>query len=402
MAPSATRESLKTCRPVVALDGTFLIRAQKATLLYANAMDGNQQIIPIAWALVESETKDTWTWFCRLFDKHCSDWKGRDDAAIISDRDKGLIPAVKEVFPEKVAHYFCGWHMQQNVKRFGKTSRGHVMTAFDSKVVAEVQRNQGRCTGIPSAADDLPLRSGTCGRRAGAKPHTTSWLPYSPAQRSPNTPDTRDRQQYCGRGGRRTAACSSITVASTRPPTEAERGRTPTSACRSASAIRGARAICSDSPTRTTVSLVCAPPVRSPSIIRSPQPTCSARAFRSGPPICSTVTRFCDPHIRCTCTIRSPQPFCSARAFRNAPPLSSAVTRFYDPPIRGTCIIRSALPVCSARAFRSAPPIRVYRTIRITVTIHFDPPICSTRNNRTINITACAASTTTDFTDRRA
>ncbi|CAI5468605.1 unnamed protein product [Closterium sp. Yama58-4] len=122
MAPSATREALKTCRHVIAMDGTFLIRAQKATLLYANAMDGNQQIIPIAWALVESETKDTWTWFCRLFDKHCSDWKGRDDAAIISDRDKGPIPAVKEVFPEKVAHYFCGWHMQQNVKRFGKTS----------------------------------------------------------------------------------------------------------------------------------------------------------------------------------------------------------------------------------------------------------------------------------------
>ncbi|CAI5468051.1 unnamed protein product [Closterium sp. Yama58-4] len=122
MAPSATRESLKTCRPLIAMDGTFLIRAQKATLQYANAMDGNQQIIPIAWALVESETKDTWTWFCRLFDKHCSDWKGRDDASIISDRDKGLIPAVKEVFPEKVAHYFCGWHMQQNVKRFGKTS----------------------------------------------------------------------------------------------------------------------------------------------------------------------------------------------------------------------------------------------------------------------------------------
>ncbi|CAI5475333.1 unnamed protein product [Closterium sp. Yama58-4] len=95
MAPSATREALKTCRPVIAMDGTFLIRAQKATLLYANAMDGNQQIIPIAWALVESETKDTWTWFCGLFHKHCSDWKGRDDTAIISDRDKGLIPAVK-------------------------------------------------------------------------------------------------------------------------------------------------------------------------------------------------------------------------------------------------------------------------------------------------------------------
>ncbi|CAI5527220.1 unnamed protein product [Closterium sp. Naga37s-1] len=65
-------------------------------------------------------------------------------------------------------------------------------------------------------------------------------------------------------------------------------------------------------------------------------------------------------------------------AFRSPPPLRSTVTRFCDQPIRGTCIIRSALPNCSARAFRSAPPIRVYRTIGITVTTHFDPAICST------------------------
>ncbi|CAI5521129.1 unnamed protein product [Closterium sp. Naga37s-1] len=170
MAPSATREALKTCRPVIALDGTFLIRAQKATLLYANAMDGNQQIIPIAWALVESETKDTWTWFCRLFDKHCSDWKGRDDAAIISDRDKGLIPAVKEVFPE-VAHYFCGWHMQQNVKRFGKTSADmlwRLLTArsLDKRGIVVQQSSIGQTisvTGysgdskIPPLVSDAPL-----------------------------------------------------------------------------------------------------------------------------------------------------------------------------------------------------------------------------------------------------
>ncbi|CAI5524633.1 unnamed protein product [Closterium sp. Naga37s-1] len=138
MAPSATRESLKMCRPVVALDGTFLIHAQKATLLYANAMDGNQQIIPIAWALVESETKDTWTWFCRLFDKHCSDWKGRDDAAIISDRDKGLIPAVKEVFPEKVKH------MQQNVKRFGKTSADMLWRLLTARSLDKYNELKGR------------------------------------------------------------------------------------------------------------------------------------------------------------------------------------------------------------------------------------------------------------------
>ncbi|CAI5954296.1 unnamed protein product [Closterium sp. NIES-65] len=174
MAPSATREALKTCRPVIALDGTFLNRAQKATLLYANAMDGNQQIIPIAWALVDSETKDTWTWFCRLFDKHCSDWKGRDDAAIISDRDKGLIPAVKEVFPEKVAHYFCGWHMQQNVKRFGKTSADMIWRLLTARSLDKYNELK------VGARESHPL--------------LTTYL-YA------NTPDACDRQQHCGQSG---------------------------------------------------------------------------------------------------------------------------------------------------------------------------------------------------------
>ncbi|CAI5495464.1 unnamed protein product [Closterium sp. Naga37s-1] len=41
---------------------------------------------------------------------------------MISDRDKGLVPAAKEVMPSHIPHYFCAWHLEQNLKRHGKAA----------------------------------------------------------------------------------------------------------------------------------------------------------------------------------------------------------------------------------------------------------------------------------------
>ncbi|CAI6011212.1 unnamed protein product [Closterium sp. NIES-65] len=128
--PSAARHALNYCRPVVALDGTHLISAQKAVLLIAVTIDGNQEILLLAWALVESENKDAWTWFLKLFLEGFPEWARRDDASIISDRDKGLVPAAREVMPSHIPHYFCAWHLEQNLKRFGKAA-----TAFFWRLV---------------------------------------------------------------------------------------------------------------------------------------------------------------------------------------------------------------------------------------------------------------------------
>ncbi|CAI5991298.1 unnamed protein product [Closterium sp. NIES-64] len=128
--PSAARHALNYCRPDVALDGTHLISAQKSVLLIAVTIDGNQEILLLAWALVESENKDAWTWFLKLFLEGFPEWAHRDDASIISDRDKGLVPAAREVMPIHIPHYFCAWHLEQNLKRFGKAA-----TAFFWRLV---------------------------------------------------------------------------------------------------------------------------------------------------------------------------------------------------------------------------------------------------------------------------
>ncbi|XP_016199368.1 uncharacterized protein LOC107640357 [Arachis ipaensis] len=57
--------AFRHCKPLVKVDGTHLYGKYKGTLLVAVAQDGNQNIVPIAFALVEGETADAWHFFLR-------------------------------------------------------------------------------------------------------------------------------------------------------------------------------------------------------------------------------------------------------------------------------------------------------------------------------------------------
>lgn len=48
---------------VVQVDGTWLYGKYRGTLLMAVAQDGNRNIFPIAFALVEGETEEAWSFF---------------------------------------------------------------------------------------------------------------------------------------------------------------------------------------------------------------------------------------------------------------------------------------------------------------------------------------------------
>lgn len=54
---------LAGCRPVVGLDGCHLRGPHKGVLLSAVGIDPNDQLYPIAYAVVELENKKTWKWF---------------------------------------------------------------------------------------------------------------------------------------------------------------------------------------------------------------------------------------------------------------------------------------------------------------------------------------------------
>ncbi|XP_058784836.1 uncharacterized protein LOC131659698 [Vicia villosa] len=56
----------KTCRPLIGLDACFLKGDYGGQLMAAVGRDGNNQIFPIAYAVVEAETGDSWQWFLDL------------------------------------------------------------------------------------------------------------------------------------------------------------------------------------------------------------------------------------------------------------------------------------------------------------------------------------------------
>jgi hypothetical protein len=51
------------CRPVVGVDACFLKGHYKGQLMVAVGRDANNNMYPIAMAVVEAETNDSWTWF---------------------------------------------------------------------------------------------------------------------------------------------------------------------------------------------------------------------------------------------------------------------------------------------------------------------------------------------------
>ncbi|GLT85469.1 hypothetical protein SLE2022_036590 [Rubroshorea leprosula] len=105
----------KGCRPIFGVDGCFLKGICKGILLFAVGRDGNNQMYPIAWAVVESENNDSWQWFMEKLanDLELGDGHGY---TMISDRHPGIINAKAEVLP-LIWHRYCARHLYCNLAR---------------------------------------------------------------------------------------------------------------------------------------------------------------------------------------------------------------------------------------------------------------------------------------------
>lgn len=96
--------------PVV--DGTFLNDTVGGTLLLACLCNGNNEIQIVLAAVVSAEDKPNWTWFIEFLVSRLD----AKPAFIISDRQKGLIGAAKEVCPD-IPHMYCFRHVTENFNR---------------------------------------------------------------------------------------------------------------------------------------------------------------------------------------------------------------------------------------------------------------------------------------------
>ncbi|XP_050211280.1 uncharacterized protein LOC126661469 [Mercurialis annua] len=57
---------LSGCRTIIGLDGCFLKGICKGQLLSAVGKDGNNQMYPIAWAIIDKDNTRNWRWFIKL------------------------------------------------------------------------------------------------------------------------------------------------------------------------------------------------------------------------------------------------------------------------------------------------------------------------------------------------
>uniref|UniRef100_A0A8R7Q3N5 SWIM-type domain-containing protein n=1 Tax=Triticum urartu TaxID=4572 RepID=A0A8R7Q3N5_TRIUA len=112
------------CRKVIGLDGCFFKGATNGELLCVVGRDANNQMYPLAWAVVEKENNDSWDWFCSLLFRDVNVLDG-EGWVIISDQQKGIITTVSNWAPRAkhrncARHIYANWRMKFKNKEWQK------------------------------------------------------------------------------------------------------------------------------------------------------------------------------------------------------------------------------------------------------------------------------------------
>jgi len=81
--------------PLLCIDGTFMIGKYKGQILTAIGVDGNNQVVPVAFVFVENESTGSWYWFLEHVKLHVV--AARPDVCLISDRHSALLAAIREL-----------------------------------------------------------------------------------------------------------------------------------------------------------------------------------------------------------------------------------------------------------------------------------------------------------------
>ena len=108
-------------RPIITIDACFLSGRYQGRLLIACGYDAENQLLPLAFALVEKESSQTWGWFMRWLRQEVIGF-GRF-MCVVSDRHKGI----KKVFTDRdggwwedggeCVHRLCTQHVAENLMR---------------------------------------------------------------------------------------------------------------------------------------------------------------------------------------------------------------------------------------------------------------------------------------------
>ncbi|XP_010445707.1 PREDICTED: uncharacterized protein LOC104728429 [Camelina sativa] len=98
-------------RRVIVVDGIYLTGKYEGVLLIACAQDGNFQIFPLAFGIVDSECDASWDWFFTKLSECISD---EYPLVVVSDRHSSIAKACRNDIPW-ATRGICYYHLQQNI-----------------------------------------------------------------------------------------------------------------------------------------------------------------------------------------------------------------------------------------------------------------------------------------------
>ncbi|XP_025628812.1 uncharacterized protein [Arachis hypogaea] len=136
-------EAFWHCKPLVSIDGTHLYGKYEGMLLLAIAQDGNSNIFPIAFALVEGENAESWSFFLSNLRTHVTPQEG---ILVISDRHNGIKAALEDPengwLPPRAFRAYCIRHVATNFSLSfkGKDARRMLVNATYAKTEAEAHQ----------------------------------------------------------------------------------------------------------------------------------------------------------------------------------------------------------------------------------------------------------------------
>lgn len=136
---------LNACRPLIGLDRTVLKNKYLGTLLFATGFDGDGELFPLAFGVVDEENDETWMWFLsELHNLLDTNTENMPRLTILSDRRKSIVDAVELNFPTAF-HGFCMLHLSESFrKEFNNTllcnllweaANAPTVLEFDTKIL---------------------------------------------------------------------------------------------------------------------------------------------------------------------------------------------------------------------------------------------------------------------------
>ncbi|XP_071739147.1 uncharacterized protein [Rutidosis leptorrhynchoides] len=139
-------------RDLLGLDGCFMKEPAKGCILTAVGVDSNNGIYPVAYTIVELECGASWTWFLKCLGEDL-DLCSNSNFTFISDRQKGLVHAVENLFP-CAEHIHCLRHIHGNMKGSfrGVAYKNHLWRCATVTTVPEFEHAMNQLKEFDNAA----------------------------------------------------------------------------------------------------------------------------------------------------------------------------------------------------------------------------------------------------------